>query len=1070
MIKNILVVWCTCCMILSATAQQSRAITGKVSDLETGSPLSGVTLVLKSSGKQFISASNGSFAFSTSSLPDTLLISYTSYQSRSVALTSETVLPLQLTLQRVYAELEEVVVNTGYQVIEKERATGSFTRIGNELYNEQIGTNVIDRLKYITNGATVVASERVGTYAQNQMVIRGFSTRNFEIAKPLIIVDNFPYEGDIDNINPNDVENITILKDAAAASIWGAKASNGVIVITTKKGKFNEKIKVDFNFNSSITEKPDLFQIPSISPAELVEFEKFLFSKQYRWADVTNSRRPGFSPVYETLFKMRDGLLSEAEGEAILEEMKQHDVRNDFMDNMYRTAINNQYALTARGGSNSMSWSLGIGYDENTGGRYEKFKRYTVRLNNTWQLSPRLLVAADVSYAQRSGTFPRPSFGSIKPVGTGLPIYTRFSDDDGNALPLYQEFRESYIDTLGGGKLLDWKYYPLEEYNHIKQSNGVHDINAMVNVNYKIINGLQVDLKFRHQKQVSETNYLYGAESFFTRDLINKYSSLNRSTGQVTYRIPKGAILDRGIESMVARDVRFQLNFNKTLGRSQITAISGAQVSENKTSGNSYRTYGLDEDILTFNAVDYANRYPNFVTGAQIFIPQNANISERNTRFVSLYGNMAYTYNKRYTLSASARRDAANLFGLATNNKWKPFWSVGGGWNIAQEDFYNIDWLSGLSLRGTYGFSGNVDPSMVATTTLTYSGVSLFTQTPYTNIQNFYNPQLTWEKTGMTNMGIDFKLKNERVSGTLEIYWKRVTDMYGTQVIDVTTGLGKSTIPKNIGSMQGRGIDVEIITVNTDKAIRWSSVFIFNTYKDRITSVNQTNPADLDRAVRGYGYTAVKDFPMFGYYAYKWGGLDPQNGNPIGYLKGEKSTNYAGINGAAATFGDVVYVGPSAPTLFGSVGNNISWKQLSLSVRFTYKLGYFFKRETINFSSLVTGLTGHSDYSLRWQKPGDELHTTVPSMVYPRDANREDFHTNAEIMAEKGGNVRCQYISLSYALNKKQFYKLPFQTMQLFANTSNLGLIWAANNKHLDPDFPNGRQPRSIAIGVRTGF
>lgn len=1070
MIKNILAVWCTCCMILSATAQQSRAITGKVSDLETGSPLSGVTLVLKSSGKQFISASNGSFAFSTSSLPDTLLVSYASYQPRSVALTNETVLPLQLTLQRVYAELEEVVVNTGYQVIEKERATGSFTRIGNELYNEQIGTNVVDRLKYITNGATVVASERVGTSAQNQMVIRGFSTRNFEIAKPLIIVDNFPYEGDIDNINPNDVENITILKDAAAASIWGAKASNGVIVITTKKGKFNEKIKVDFNFNSSVKEKPDLYQQPLMGPAEIVDFEKFLFSKQYRWADVSNSRRPAFSPVYETLFKLRDGLISEAEAETSLEAMKQYDVRDDFMANIYRTSINNQYALSARGGSNTMFWSLSLGYDDNTGSRYETFKRYTVRLNNTWQLSPRLLVAADVSYAQLSGTIARPAFGSIKPAGTGLPIYTRFSDDDGNPLPLYQEFREGYIDTLGGGKLLDWKYYPIEDYKHVKQSNGVHDINASLNVNYKIINGLQADLKLRHQEQVSETNYLYGMESFFTRDLINKYSALNRSTGQVTYRIPLGAILDRSMERMTARDARFQLNFNKAFGRSQVTAIAGTQVSENKTSGNSYRTYGLDEDILTFAAVDYANRYPHFVTGAQVFIPNMANINERNSRFVSLYGNMAYSYNKRYTFSASARRDAANLFGLATNNKWKPLWSVGGSWNIAQENFYNIDWLPALSIRATYGFSGNVDPSMVATTTLVYPGVSLFTQTPYTNVQNFYNSQLTWEKTGMTNLAIDFKLKNNRVTGSLEIYWKRVTDMYGTQTLDVTTGLGKSSIPKNIGSMQGKGIDVEIKTVNIDKGFRWSSVFIFNTYSDRITSVNQSNPADLDRAVRGYGFTAVKGFPMFGYYAYRWGGLDPQNGNPIGYLKGEKSTNYAGITGSAATFGDVSYVGPSAPTLFGSVGNNFSWKQLSLSVRLTYKLGYFFKRETINFATLITGLTGHSDYSLRWQNPGDELRTNVPSLAYPRDANREDFHTNAEILAEKGGNVRCQYISLGYSLHKKQFYKLPFQTMQLFANTSNIGLIWAANNKHLDPDFPNGRVPRSIAIGIRTGF
>lgn len=284
--------------------EKDTLITGFVRADSTLQPLAGATITLRETNVSTVTDNTGRFEVAIPDAGVTLIITYIGHISKIIKVDKKTKFPINVLLAKTQQKMEEIiVVSTGYQDIPKERATGSFTQIDNKRFNEQAGTNILDRLPSIMNGMSVTNINR-----RNLTTIRGLSALTGPTG-PLIIVDNFPYEGDINNINPNDVESISILKDAAAASIWGSRAGNGVIVITTKKGQFNTPVKVEFNANIFIAEKPDLFAAKNfISSSDFIDVEQFLFDKKYRFSDTLLSPIP-FSPVYEILFKKESGNL-----------------------------------------------------------------------------------------------------------------------------------------------------------------------------------------------------------------------------------------------------------------------------------------------------------------------------------------------------------------------------------------------------------------------------------------------------------------------------------------------------------------------------------------------------------------------------------------------------------------------------------------------------------------------------------------------------------------------------------------------------------------------------------------
>lgn len=290
--------------------------------------------------------------------------------------------------------------------------------------------------------------------------------------------------------------------------------------------------------------------------------------------------------------------------------------------------------------------------------------------------------------------------------------------------------------------------------------------------------------------------------------------------------------------------------------------------------------------------------------------------------------------------------------------------------------------------------------------------------------------------------------------------------MYGGVQVDVTVGLQRTLVVKNVGRMEGHGFDIELNTVNTKGPLQWTSHIILNTYADKITKYQQPPPVGTSiSSVVGGGNLGIEGYSTFSYFAYRWAGLDPLTGDPQGYINGSLSKNYASLTTTGTQFSDLVYIGRLLPLCYGSVGNTLHWKNITLTARLSYKFGYYFKRPSVRYSSLVSNNSGHADFSKRWKQPGDETFTNVPSFVYPALAARDNFYASSEILAERADHMRLQYINAGYTLSGKRLKKLPVENMKLSFIIANWGIIWKANKQGLDPDYPAWPPPRAFTIG-----
>lgn len=1056
-------------IFFSFSAAAQHAVTGKVVSVIDGKPLSGVTIKILHTNLMLHTNDEGAFNFNQTNRLDTLVLSFVGYNTKMQVVNAGNVKPFIIRLQPNTQTLNEVnIVSSGYQTLPKERATGSFSLINRDLLNQQVGPTVLSRLEAVANGLYVDRGTASGTGAK--LMVRGLSTIRGP-KDPLIVLDNFPYEGSLDNLNPNDVESITVLKDAAATSIWGARAGNGVIVITTRKGNYNQPATVELNVNSTVIQKPDLYYLRKISSADAIGVEEFLYSKGKYTTDINSASKPGLTPIVELLIRKDREAITQDAYNAAKAQYSAIDIRDQYDRFIYENGLNQQYALHVKGGTGQYAWNLSAGYDHNSSILSEKYNRYNLRSQQTYKPVKNLELTAGIYYTQSKSTSGKPAYGSII-SRTMLYPYAQFADEQGNALPIMKNYRSSYIDTAGHGKLLDWSYYPLEDYKHAVNTQTISDLVINTGVNYHFFKGFSADFKYQYERQQTGGRSLYDEQSYFARNLVNSYTQLP-SSGAIIYKVPKGGILDLSNAILAAYNLRGQLNYSNTWGKNEVNVLAGAERRDSKTTADQNRIYGYNDNILTYDNVDYLTQFPNYISGTLSYIPQNSNLSELVNRFVSVYANGSYAYDGKYTLSLSGRRDASNLFGLKTNDKWTPLWSAGLSWDISKEGFYGFSDLPYLRLRATYGFSGNVDPSMTAVTTIYYVGVSADTPSPTVQFSNYFNPELTWERSRMINMGIDFSLKKGRLSGSIEYFTKRGVDLFGNAQIDYTGGVG-SVIVKNTASTKGRGMDLELNSLNVSVgSFKWNTNLNASFYHDEVTdyylmSQQASNFVGISPSISG-----AAGRPVFSIFSYKWGGLDPETGNPRGYMNGELSTDYGKLTGSATTIHDLKYNGSAMPVYYGSMGNTFSYRGVSITARLSYKLGYYFRRTSVNYGNLFNYGTDHTDFSMRWQKTGDELTTNVPSMIYPNITARDTFYAMSEVNVERADHIRLQYINLSYELSKDKFGFLPFKSMSISINAANLGLLWAANNYKLDPDFQtsNALKPsKTFSLGLRANL
>jgi len=1062
-------------LIQTAYAQERSIIEGLVLSDSSQLPLNGVTINSVRSKVTTTSDKFGRFHIAVV-IPDTIKFSYVGYKDQ-IKVVDGDIKTLKIGLESDRYNLEDVMINTGYQKLKPNEVNGSFIVIDNKTLNKQSGLNVLDRLNGVTSSLLFNVGKTNGNPQSNTgITIRGLSTINGPL-DPLIVVDNFIYTGDINNINPNDVESITILKDAAAASIWGARAGNGVIVITTKKGQFNQKLQIDISSDVIVSEKPDLYATPQISSSDYIDFEQLLFNNGYYNADFLNRSRPAISPAVQIFQDRHNGLLSAEDSVEQITKLKTIDNRRQYQKYFSHKGIIQQYAVNLRGGNQNVGWLISGTFDRDKDNSLGEYKKINLRFENSYRPFKNFSLNAGVYYTNSTNTTGYPSYDYVSKLNNSRYVpYKNLVGESGQSIPVLWNLNPRYTDTAGSGYLLNWNYYPLEDYKHSFGKKNIEQITAHIGLDYKIMKGLGLNLMYQYAKQRTNQRNLNDTSSYYTRDLINKFSQLDLAKGVVNYIVPLGGILDNSNTSVNSYNFRSQLNFDRVFWNHHIKAIAGFEVRDAWTSNDGATYYGYYSDPLTNSSnLDYSITYPTFISGAKLRIPHGNILNSSDNRFVSIFSNLSYGYKNRYTFNASARKDGSNIFGANTNDKWSPLWSLGLGWVLSKEEFYRFGLLPYLKLSATYGVSGNVDLTKTSLPIGKYSSVSIGSvRLPSLGILSINNPDLSWERSYQTNIRLDFASNKSIISGSLEFYKKRGTNLYAPTPYDYTTFGGTPTITANVANMKGKGVDVVINSININRSIKWTTSFLYN-YNQSITTKYFTGQGNSLSSFLGGSnqITPVVGKPLYALAAYRWGGLDA-SGDPQGYLHDTLTTDYRAISKSSLNDGlaggSIVYIGSATPTSYGSLMNDVSYKGFTLSFNIIYKFGYYIVKPSLSYSALAKNGVSGLDYENRWQQAGDEKKTNVPSFSYPLDVNRDYFYKASEINVIKGDHVRLQFINLSYSLQSQKENRI-FKSLQVYLNIANLGVLWRENKEHIDPDYPDiAAPPKTYTMGIRASF
>lgn len=1044
-------------------ASQEIIISGRVISADTKQPLPGASVKIKGTTTGTTTIENGFFSIQVQDRNAILVVSYVGYKTKEINVGYDAV--LQISLEEQKLALDNVEVTTGYAVLNKDRAAGSFAAVNMRDFDSKVSTDVLSRLEGITSGLAV---NRGGGTA---LSVRGRSTINANDA-PLIVVDGFPFQGDVANLNPNDIESITVLKDAAASSIWGVLSGNGVIVIVTRKGRFNQLTSVNFNANTTFGRKPDLFYMPFMSTVDNIAFQRDAYAKGLYTPSIDEGRY-AIPPVAQFLEDAKAGRISAAQAEANISALQARDVRTEYSKVFLRPSVMQQYALNVSTGSRTSRSYFSAGFDNSLSAyKGAENNRITLLFDNTTKLAKGLELNALLATSMRRNLDNNVDFETATKNTRTADMYTSFTDDAGNPIAVQTGYSDSFMAMAKSKGLLDWNDYPAKDLNLLDNKTRLFDTRIAFGLKYELLPGINVEARYQLERNTSDYRSLQKQDSYPIRSIINNYTSGDVNNGSLKYGVPLGDWLSLANRKTYSQIGRAQINLNKSWNnnRHQIAGVAGWEIRDAFSEGSSNTLFGYDDNVLTHKPVDFVNPIPTFFGYAQNFNYPTAVFQTRD-RFLSTFANAAYTFLNRYTLSASGRIDQSNLFGVRTRDRNVPLWSVGGLWRVDQEPFFHSSWLGMLKLRTSYGYNANIDKSVTAFPTAQIVGPYPSTRLPYARITNPANPLLQWELARQINFGAEWALKNERLSGSVEYYMKKGTHLFGNQTLDPTTGF--NSIRANVAGMKGKGVDVQLNSLNLKGAFQWTTQFLFGWNRDKVTDLEVSNTTTAYNLVSNY-FSPQVGKPVYGIYSYKWASLDHQ-GRPQIY----------GPEGNVTDVGDIYFAkegaefsGPANPTLFGGMTNEFSYKGITLTMHINYKFGYKFRRSSINYyNGLVNGGFGHKDYADRWKNPGDEKITNVPAFLVGNPATlTSDYAYNlSNLMVEDGGHIRLQDLGISYNL-KQCFRNLPFNSLQVYSFVNNVGILWRANKKGIDPDYvPDNYSMtfpplRTWSFGVKASF
>ena len=1066
---------------------ERHLIKGIVTD-EAKKPLPGAIVLLEPFKWKTVTNAKGEFSFSD--VPNgryRLEFTYVGYGARDRSLIVEADMPnVDVQMIPEITEQEEVVLSTGYQKLKKNSVTGSFAVISSKEIKETPSPNIMERLEGKVPGVRF-------DVRNNTIQIRGvnvYGGRSANPTAPLIVIDGFPYiDQQLTNIsatdlttgpnsgsvnpldvlppsysgnsilssfNPDDIESITFLKDAAAAAIWGASAANGVIVVETKKGRKNTPMTVSLNATYSVSKPASVSSINTMNSAQYINLEQELFDKGFYADPYTSYRYANNTEAIDWMFKAKKGMATTAQRDSALNALSLLNNADQMEQYLLQKVKSQQYSLNVSGGSDNMTYNVSGGYMKNNPVfKSNSAENYFLNSSITNDfLNKRLTLATIVNYTYSKSTM---NTAALQGLGTGtygLAPYQMLADANGNPIRRSIVFKENVADSLERLGHMSWRYNPIDELNYNNTVLQKSAIRVNVNLTGRITNWLSAQVSGQLQRNTERQDNIQDLNSYATRELVNTGSVY--SAGRLTNNFPKGGVYKMANQDGEDYTVRGQLNFQKGWdeGKHQLTALAGAEIRQTKGLAYKQSRYGYDPTLNTSVAVNPTVSYATMYGSTATIGYMDGSVYKTRVRYLSYYSNASYTYLGKYSLSASARFDDYTMVGVRRDKRAVPLWSAGFRWDVARENFMSdVKWINSLGFRGSWGTGGNISKSALAYPVVTI-GSDSYTQRPYASINGFANPTLTWSTTRTFNTGVDVAMFNNRLNFQFDVYDKRSTNIIASFPYNPTYGF--STIEYNTGTMSNHGIDAQISgDVVRTKDFKWTPSFNISYNTNKVTDnrypVTETTSASARTLTTGYAIDAL--------WVYRWAGLDPTNG--LGRIYDSKGTIINSWGFPTLYAKDQVYAGRTTPPVFGGLSNDFYYKNWRLSTRFTYYLGHKFLKTDLTSSQYPTStqmsgkLSSSRVLADRWRQPGDEAFTDVPgiSTVNP-NSNSVMFYGFSDRAVRDASHVRFQQLSLYYqfpndVLRKTGFFK----SASAGITASNLGIIWRKNKDGIDPDY-----------------
>ncbi|TYP99600.1 TonB-linked SusC/RagA family outer membrane protein [Tenacibaculum adriaticum] len=1081
-----------------STKEQERIITGIVID-EFEMPIMEATVMVKNTMRGVSTDENGHFEIKAKP-NDILVFLFIGFTDKEIVVGDQT--KINVTLDEEIDVLNEVVV-TGYQEIEKRKLTSAVSKVKLEDVN-QIGVSSVDLLLQGQAPGVVVAQQAGSPGTISRIRIRGTASLSGP-QDPLWVVDGLPLEGndvpdfsDKDNIdqlrnysiagiNPDDVEDITILRDAAATAIYGARASNGVIVVTTKKGKKGQ-MRVNFSANTFYSMRPNFSKLNLMSAAEKVDFELALANR----TDLDFRSDKG--AVMRILNSSSELDAYRNGGFSALSNSTQNSINNLKSNNtnwgnlLYQAAVNSQYSLSISGGNDISDYYFSLGlYDEEGTTIGTGFKRYNVTLKNNYQLSDKFDVGISLlgSHSKKESYI------------TGTDAFTNPSNYSRNVNPYLTPFNEDgmylYDEDIEG---LDGRHVPfnfLEERNNTSYNLKNNALKAIVDASYKLTKDLKASTQLGLQVDQSSTEKYAGVDTYFTRKAKERSRRYDSQLGDYYYFLPEGGIIQNQEDSFFQYNWKSLLEYNtKIAGKHEIDAMIGSEL--RKTYGKTIATQGFGYNPKTLTTTPII--FPNESTANESIYRAYLRGTTENA-YSSFYATGSYTYDKRYTVFGSVRYDGSNLFGVDPKYKYLPLWSASAAWALSEEEFLkNSNVISDLRLRASYGLQGNIDRNTSPFVVGSYGQASVL---PNTNeeaitVTSPPNGKLRWEKTENYNVGTDIGLFNNRINLSFDAYTRKSSDLIGLKSIALENGFEFTNL--NWAQVSNKGFEISFSTKNiVTENFKWTTSFNI--------AHNKSNVDNIKIAENSF-FPSREGLPVNAVFALKTAGID-ENGYPM-FWKGDEKVSAVEFFDLFDPWADFfpgylsqsnlsnedfrnlfTYVGDRDPKYTGGLINTIKYKNFDLTASVNFNLkqtvtenlpynstqvdrGQNYTRDILNaWSPSNTGSnlpaivgetsgTGDSWMAYKWFSGGNAINTMGYLDTYVKEISY----------------ARISSIRLGYSLPSSVTSKLNISKFRFNLEGRNLFVIGSDYSGYFDPETYGNIYaqpiPRSIALGVNVSF